>query len=1171
MSVRLLIGRSGSGKTEYCLNEIRDELKRKPDGSTPIIYLVPEQMTFLSEYKLITTPDLGGMIRCQVYSFTRLAWRILQETGGMNRYHINSVGISMLIRKIIDEKKEELKLFQRAADKNGFIQQIEQIITEFKRYCVKPEELAERHDQLSTEEQSNNALQDKLHDLELIYKTFEESIINKYLDSEDYFRLLSEKALESAYLKNAEVYIDGFYSFTPQEYMIVEQLMKLCKKVTITLTLDRPFKQNSPDELHLFRMSGENCQTIYEIATANGLQMEEILLSDQKRWEKPSLQHLEANFDTRPAIGYKGETAVHIGQAVNRRAEIEGIARKINQLVRIEGMRYRNIAILLRNGQDYHDLIETVFQDYQIPVFIDQKRTMLNHPLVELIRSTLEVINGNWRYEPIFRAVKTELIFPVKLNNTLIREQMDRLENYVLAKGIQGDKWTNKKRWIYRRIMGLEFDSFVQTDVEKEIEQELNDLRDMITGPILRLSRRLNKAKFGRQFCEAVYLYLEELDVPAKIEQWKNSEEEKGNLVKSREHGQVWNAIMELLDQYVEMLGEDEVSQKQFASILDAGMETLRFSLVPPSLDQVVAADMVNSRLSDIRAAFIIGMNEGILPSKFSEDGVFADDDREKLLSNGMKIAPSGRTRLLDEDFIAYKAFVTPSEWLFISYPLANEEGKALMPSSYIKRLQDLLPECKQHYYLADLAELPEVEQLEYVSSLNTTLAYLTSQLQLKKRNYPIYDFWWDIYNFYLKNESWKRNVQKVLSSLNYENQTRKLNEHISQDLYGDTIHASVSRMELFHGCPFSHFVQHGLKLRERQIFRLEAPDIGELFHAALKYIAETVMNKRMSWTELTRQQCEILAQEAIEMLAPKLQNEILLSSNRHYYIKRKLEQIISRASFILSEHAKASGFSPVGLELGFGPGPKADLPPLSFPLKNGTKMELVGRIDRIDKAQEGNDVFLRVIDYKSSSKDLNINEVYYGLALQMLTYLDIVISHSKSLIGTEANPAGVLYFHVQNPIINTSKMLTLEEIEQEIFKKFKMNGLLLGEENVVKLMDQTLVTGDSSIISAGIKKDGSLSKRSKIASKEEFDHLRKYVRGMYTKTGNQIIGGNVDISPYKLKEKTPCTFCSFKSVCQFDESLDGNDYRLLVPQPKDEVLECMRREVEENANTNTI
>ncbi|MDZ5470262.1 helicase-exonuclease AddAB subunit AddB [Bacillus sp. 31A1R] len=1160
MSVRLIVGRSGSGKTSFCVNEMQEKMLQAPVRD-PIIYLVPDQMTFLSEYKLITSPGLSGMIRTQVYSFTRLAWRILQETGGMSRYHLNSVGISMLIRKIVEDKKDELRLFQRAADKNGFIQQMEQMLTEFKRYCVKPEELMEKREGFFGSEGNDKVLHDKLHDLELIYKNFEDALFGKYIDSEDYFRLLTEKAALSEYLKNAEVYIDGFYSFTPQEYMIVEQLMKVCKKVTITFTLDTPFKHESPDELHLFRMSGENYQTIYEIAKLAGKQVEEVLLKDQLRYTHHSLTHLESYFDSRPAFPYEDGAVVTIAQAVNRRAEIEGIAREILQLVREQNYRFRDIALLMRNGNEYRDIIETVFHDYDIPFFIDQKRTMLNHPLVELIRSSLEIINGNWRYEPVFRAVKTELLYPLKMNPLRIREKMDRLENFVLAYGVQGNKWTKKDRWIYRRFRGLELENVVQTDSEKQVEQELNELRLMITAPILRLSRRLKKAENGRHLCEAVFLFIEELDIPVKLEKWKLEAEEQGNLVQAREHDQAWNAIMELLDQFVEMLGEEQVSLKQFASILDAGMESLKFSLVPPALDQVLAADLEKSRLSDVKAAFVIGLNEGVLPAKFSEGGLLADEDRENLLTSGLKIAASSKTRLLDEEFLAYKAFTTPSEQLFISYPMANSEGKALMPSSYIKRMTDLFPNAREHFYMSEPSELQEEDQLQYVATENTALPYLTAQLQLKKRNYPIYDFWWDVYNHYTNSMKWKEKARRVLTSLSYVNLSKNLSENVSKELYGEEIQTSVSRMELFHGCPFSHFAQHGLKLRDRQVFRLEAPDIGELFHAALKYIAETITNKQLSWNEMTRLEIENLAKEAVATLAPKLQNEILLSSNRHHYIKRKLEQIISRASLVLSEHAKASGFAPVGLELGFGP--KENIPPLAFSLKNGTKMQLVGRIDRVDKAEDTSGVFLRVIDYKSSSKDLNMNEVYHGLALQMLTYLDIIITHSSALIGKEADPAGVLYFHVHNPMINASKMLTLDEIEEEIFKKFKMQGLLLGDEQVIRLMDKTLESGDSQIISAGIKKDGTLSKRSKVASKDEFNQLRSYVRNMYVKTGNRIVDGAVNISPYKMKDRTPCTFCSFKPVCQFDESLDNNQYRVLQTQSKEDVMEQMRKEMD--------
>ncbi|WP_286231230.1 helicase-exonuclease AddAB subunit AddB [Neobacillus mesonae] len=1154
MSLRMVIGRSGSGKTAMFLKEIRDKLVENPEGP-PLIYIVPEQMTFQTEYGLATDKEIGGMIRTQVYSFSRLAWRILQETGGISRTHLNSVGISMLIRKIIEEQREKLKLFQRAVDKNGFIKQLEQMVTEFKRYCIRPEELVNSSNQLSS-----NALQDKLHDLEIIYQKFEDEIFGKYVDSEDYFRLLAEKIASSSYLCNAEIYIDGFYSFSPQEYQIIQELAGHCKRLSIAMTTDRLSFNTPPDELDLFRAANETCCTLFEMASALQLEIEQpVVLQQQRKWDHPSLMHLEKNFDERPVQSYQGEPAIHLSQAANRRAEIEGIAREIYQLVRTKGYRYRDIALLIRNGRDYHEIVEPVFSDSQIPYFIDQKRTMLNHPLIELIRSSLEVIHSYWRYEPVFRVVKTELIFPLQENLGKMREKMDKLENYVLAYGINGSKWTKKERWVYRNIRGLELGTKLQTDAEKEWEQELNELKIMITAPLLRLSRRLNRADSGRKLCEAIYLYLEELDVPAKLENWKTAAEEKGNLVQAREHEQVWNAVIDLLDQYVEILADDKVPLKSFSAILEAGFESLHFSLIPPALDQVLIGDLEKSRLNQIKVVFVAGVNEGVLPAKISDEGILTDEDRELLKMQGVKLAPNSRIRLLDENFLAYKAFTAPSDLLYVSCPLANEEGKSLIPSSYIKRLKEMFPEAQELFYVTDPADLMEHEQLSFVTNETTTLSYLNAQLQLKSRNYPISDLWWDVYNYYLKSPE-KQQAQKVLSSLFYTNQTVKLAKETADELYGETIQASVSRMELYNACAFSHFAQHGLKLRERQVFRLEAPDIGELFHAALKQIADIVNEQKLSWAQLSRQQCEALAKEAVNTLAPKLQNEILLSSERHHYIRRKLEQIITRASLVLSEHAKVSGFSPIGLELGFGP--KGKLPPLAFSLKNGKRMELAGRIDRVDQAKvDDTSVYLRVVDYKSSQKDVNLTEVYYGLALQMLTYLDIVMTHSKELVEMKASPAGVLYFHVHNPFVNSTKVLTVEEIEQEILKKFKMNGLMVSDPEVIRLMDQTLESGDSQIIAAGIKKDGQLSKKSKVASLKEFDDLRDYVRGIYQKTGNEIMDGETNISPYKLKEKIPCTFCPFKSVCQFDESIEPNRFRILTPHSKEDVLEKIRKE----------
>lgn len=1162
MTLRFLLGRSGTGKTSFMLDEIRSTLAHHPEGN-PIIYLVPDQMTFLSEYKLIKTPGLEGMIRAQVFSFSRLAWRVLQETGGMSRIHLDSVGVNMLIRKIMEEKKEELKVFRRSADKQGFVTQMEQMLVEFKRCCIQPEQLQSFLEQSTA---TSGVIQDKLHDLEVIYQSFEEKLMGKYLQSEDYFTLLIEKLADSAYIANAQIYVDGFYSLTQQELLILEEMMKRGCSVTVALTLDRPYPSLPPDPLELFRQTGTTYYEIYQTALRLGVPIEEdkVFTEVGRFSENPALKHLEQHFAVRPVRPYESPANVIVSQAVNRRAEVEGIARTIVKLVRDEEYRFRDIAVLMRNGEAYRDIIQTVFRDYEIPLFIDSKRKMLHHPLIELIRSTLDILTSNWRYEPVFQAIKTELLFPAEKNSDLMREQVDRLENYVLSRGIKGEKWTSKERWTYRRFRGLELEERSQTDKERQIEEELNELKQWFTAPILTLSSRINRAETARELSEALYLYLEDIRAAEQLEKLRQAAEEAGDLVAAREHEQAWNAVIDLLDQFVELLSEERMSLKAFALIIEAGLDSLNFSLVPQAMDQVIIANLDLSRLDDVKAAFIIGLNDGVLPGKAAAEGIFSDQDREMLLANGLEVAPSSKIRLLDEEFIAYKAFSTPSHLLYVSYPLADEEGKALLPSSYIKRISDVIPHIHTNLYSNDSFDGSPTEQADFIVNMEVALSHLTSQLQLKKRNYPMHPLWWDVYNALMDDEDMKFETSRVLSSLFYENQAKKLSSETTKQLYGESIMTSVSRMEMFNSCPFSHFAAHGLKLRERQVFRLDAPDIGEMFHGALKIISDYLYEHAISWAALTKDQCLTLARKAVETLAPKLQNQILLSSNRHHYLKRKLEQVIGRASIVLSEQAKLSGFAPIGLELGFGK--NETLPPLSFSLQNGTKMELIGRIDRVDKAEESNGIFLRVLDYKSSEKDLSLTEVYYGLALQMLTYLDIVVTHSRSLIGTEALPAGVLYFHMHNPVIKSKGMLSLDQIEEEIFKSFKMKGLILGDTNVIQLMDQSLEAGASSkshIIPASLKKDGTVSATSKIASRDEFSLLQKHVRHIYENAGNKMVNGDVGISPYKLKDRTPCKYCSFKTVCQFDSSLEDNEYRTLTDKKQKDVLALLREGVE--------
>ncbi|MBE7102736.1 helicase-exonuclease AddAB subunit AddB [Bacillus cereus] len=1164
MSLRLVIGRAGSGKSTLCLHEVQEELKQRPRGET-ILYLVPEQMTFQTQQALIGSEDVRGSIRAQVFSFSRLAWKVLQEVGGASRLHIDEAGVHMLLRKIVESRKDGLSVFQKAAEQNGFFEHLGSMIAEFKRYNVTPSNVYEMWQQLDTHSSSaeQKLLANKVYDLQLLYDDFERALIGRYLDSEDYLQLLVEKLPQSEYVKGAEIYIDGFHSFSPQELEILRQLMICGARVTITLTIDEKTLAQPVNELDLFFETTLTYEKIKQVAREEKIEIEKTIpLMEQPRFHSPALAHLEA----RPNEKFNGEASVTIRTAANLRAEVEGVAREIRRLVADEKYRYRDIAVLLRNGESYYDVMRTLFTDYNIPHFIDEKRPMSHHPLVECIRSALEIISGNWRYDAVFRCVKTELLYPLDVRKEAMREEMDEFENYCLAYGVQGKRWTSEDPWMYRRYRSLDDTDGMITDIEREMEEKINRLRDVVRTPVIRMQKRLKRAGTVMQMCEAVYLFLEELDVPKKLEALRIRAEESGDFLFATDHEQVWEEVMSLLDTFVEMLGEEKMSLSMFTDVMTTGLEALQFANIPPSLDQVLVANIDHSRLSDVKATFIIGVNEGVIPAAPMDEGMLSDEERNVLTAAGIELAPTTRQTLLEEQFVMYQMVTRASEKLYISCPLADEEGKTLLASSFIKKIKRMFPDVKESFITNDVNDLSRSEQISYVATPEVTLSYVMQQLQTWKR-YGFegnLDFWWDVYNFYVTSDEWKQKSSRVLSSLFYRNRAQKLSTAVSRDLYGDTIKGSVSRMELFNRCAYAHFAQHGLSLRERDIFKLDAPDIGELFHAALKRIADKLLRENRTWADLSIKECEHLSALVIEEIAPLLQRQILLSSNRHFYLKQKLQQIIFRTSLILREHAKSSGFVPVDLEVPFGMGGTGSLPPMEFALPNGVKMEVVGRIDRVDKAEDESGTFLRIIDYKSSSKALDLTEVYYGLALQMLTYLDVVTSNAHTWMkkGSTASPAGVLYFHIHNPIVEMKGDASEEEIEKEILKKFKMKGLVLGDADVVRLMDNKLSTGSSDIISAGLKKDGSFSARSSIASEQEFNVLQKYVHHSFENIGKDITEGVIDIAPYKKGNKAACTFCNFKSVCQFDESLEDNQFRTLKDMKDSEAMEKIREEV---------
>ncbi|MBB3108980.1 ATP-dependent helicase/nuclease subunit B [Paenibacillus phyllosphaerae] len=1155
MALRFVIGRSGAGKTHHCLQEISRRMQEQPDGP-PLIMLVPEQATFQTEYALLGG-DQRGTIRAQALSFRRLSFRIMQETGGTALVPINESGKNMLLYKIVNRLRSDLLLYQGSESQHGFIERLGELMTEWKRYGVDGEML-ERFAAEGYAGASSSLLSRKMHDLQKMNQALEQELAGLYVDAEDYLSWLVKGLGDAPSMREAQIWIDGFHGFTPKEYEALAAIIRHGAEVTVTLNLNRLYAQGEqPHELDMFRSTAETYLKLCELAEQAGIELlPPIMLAGDPPYRfrgRQMLAHLERHYEDRRTLrlpeGERYDDTVSLFAAANRRAEVEAVARDITKRVRTEGLRYRDIAVMVRNAPDYGDYLKSVFADYDIPFFMDQKEAALHHPLSEFIRSVLEIAVRGWRYEAVFRCIKTELLIPDN-DGSINRETFDLLENYALAAGIDGYRWLNPDKWRPVVRDTLEGDPVAAGIQEQQIFSAVLTARNAVVPPIEGFIRKLKKAAAVRQMCEALYELLYDIGAPDRLERWSRQAAASGDMKKAREHRQLWDAVLDLLDQLTEMTGDQALPSELFAGMVETGLEGLKLASVPPSLDQVLIGSMDRTRSGKVRFCYLLGANDGVMPQRIQEDGVLTEQERETLGQAGLVMAPSVRRRLLDERFLIYNALSTPSEHLWVSYPMADEEGKSLHPSEVIRHIKQMFPGIPERLLAIEpVSGMDEADQLGFVSHPERTLSYLISQLRSWRQGLQIAPVWWEAFNWYAVRPEWQNRLQRLIASLDYENQEAFLSSETADLLYGRVLRGSVSRMERFVSCPFQHFAIHGLRLKEREVFRLAAPDIGQLFHAALSRLTETLGD---NFGQLSVEEIRAAAAGVVEELAQRLQSQILFSSSRHQYVARKLRDIIAQAAVILSEHARRAEFKPIGLEIGFGP--EGPLPSVRIPLKEDRTLEMVGRIDRVDAAKTEDGLLLRVIDYKSSAKQLKLEEVAYGLALQMLTYLDVLVSSAPTWLGEPAKAAGALYFHVHNPMLSGSNAISREKAQLDILKRFKLKGLVLADEETVRKMDGSLTTGYSDLLPLAMKKDGGFYSTSSVATEDQWATLRQSVRSTLKRIGNRIVEGDVSIAPYRLGPRTPCQFCSYKPVCQFDPLIEGNTYAKLYKPKKDEV-----------------
>jgi len=1117
MSLRFIYGKSGTGKTTYCFNEI----KKLIDTNQKIYIITPEQFSFMAENNLIKICGRKSVINVEVITFKRIAYRIINEIGEVTNNQITNSGKAMLLTHIIEKQKEKLK-FLGKTDKN--LDLIIRIITELKKNNITLEMLEDKTNNIE-----DNYLKSKLEDVKLLYSEFNKQITTKYLDDDDLLTTIKDKLKESTMFENSYIFIDEFAGFTKQEYGIIEELFKLANEVNITMCTDS-LEENKLLENDIFVENKKTILKLTKIAKLNNIDIvEHVNLTNSYRYKSKELKHLTENLYSINPKKYEKECKdVKLFLANNNYSEIENVANEIIELVRDNNYRYKDISIITKETADYASLIKSIFKKYNIPVFIDEKKDLNQNILVKYIISILDIFSRGWTTDSILNYLKTGF-------TNIQDEDIFLLENYCKKCGITGlKKFINE--WT------------IITDNQEDIEY-LNDIRNRVVEPLFKFKEELGKNKTVKDITKSLYIFLEENNIKDillnKIKEFK----EQGLLDLANVYNSSWDFLIEILDELVQVLGEEKISFENYINILKAGFNSSSLGKIPATLDEVIVGDVDRTRSGKKKAIFIIGLNDGKFPSFSKNEGFINDEERIYLKENGIELAKTTKEQIYDENFNIYKAFGVAEEKLYLSYPASDNEGKGLRKSILINKVRNIFP------YLEEDSDI--VQKQTYISSKDITFDLLLLNLRKYLNGENIDTIWLEVYKVYDEDNEYKEKLERAIRGFYYSNLGEKLTQENLEKLYGDTLQTSISKLESYKRCPFSYYLKYGLKLSERTELKLEKMDTGTLMHDIIDDFFELLKEKNISVKEIEDEQIDKIIEEILSNKLQLRQNYIFNSIPKYVVLTKRLKKVVLRAVKYIINTLKYSDFKVLGTEIEFGENKQYE--PIIIKLENGKNVEIIGKIDRIDIAENKDGRYIRIIDYKSSVKSIDLNEVVAGIQIQLLTYLDAVSKKEN------ADMAGILYFNLIEPIIKSkNKHLTEEELEQEIRSNFKMNGLVLGNVEVVKMMDNNLTTGNSNLIPAYIDKDGNVSKnKPSILEKEDFVTLQYKVEEIIKQISEEIMSGKIAQKPIYLhkNKRTACEFCNYKSICGFDSKMCNNSYNYIPNLSKNEILSKLKSE----------
>ena len=928
MSLQFILGRAGTGKSNYCYQEIKQKINEK----NKIYIITPEQFSYMAEKKLLETIGKQAVLNAEILTFNRMADRINAEIGGKTEKQITKSSKAMIIHSILKENKQD---FTFLGNSNENVSLAIKGITEFKKHGIKTENIEQNIENIE-----DLQLKLKLQDMQKIYVEYENKIQNEYIDEDDKLTKLAKNLELSQEFVDSYIYIDEFAGFTYQEYEILRSLIKKAKKITITSCID---SKEIIQDTSIFYPNKKFIDKITKIAEEEKIGIEEsVILKDTYRFKNEELKHLEANIYENKYTKYeKNAQNINLFLAANPYSEIEYAAKQIVKLVRDENYKYSDISIITKNVDTISSIAKAVFNKYEIPIYIDGKEELSQNIVIKYVLGILEIFAKNWSQESVLGYIKLGFC-------DIEKQDIYKIENYIKKWGIKGLK-KYKEAW------------------KIDDDEEINNIKEKVVQPLFKFKENLSRQNTAQEISKEIYLFLEENDFYNKLNKKISVLENNNELRLANDYKLSVENLISVLDEIVTFFKNEKFTFEKYSELLKIGLSYRELGSIPQTIDQVVLGDVDRSRSHKVRAIFILGMNDGVFPSINKNEGFFNDKDREILKNLHIELAKGTLEMLFDEEFNIYKALTTAEEKLFLSYTSSDKDGASLRSSAIITKIKKMFPNLKEK---SDV-----VKKLTEVSRPKSTFDELLYNLREHKNGEEINPDWFEVYKWYEENNDWKNKLDNALKGLKYTNKAEQINQDNVEKLYGKTLKTSISKLEQYKQCPFSFHLKYGLKLKEVDEFKLKSIDTGSFMHDIVDTFFEEV--KQEDLKTLTKEEIKSKVYDIIEQKLNLKKNAIFTSTPKFIVLTNRLKKIVSESIYYIVYQMQNSDFNVLGNEVEFA--------------KKIDNVEIVGKIDRIDVAENEEGSFIRIIDYKSSSKNLDLNKIVTGLQIQLLTYVDIM------------------------------------------------------------------------------------------------------------------------------------------------------------------------------------